>query len=117
MDSPRMGNWADEDFFFLGKWYFWKWIPPEEATGRKKKLFLSRISENGFPRRGNWAEEELNKTNKVRFLKTDSPEGATGRKKSFSKKIPVHEWGRRERWWAHTLGNESYGLDLAFEGI
>ena len=29
-------------------------------------------------------------------------------------KIPVHEWGRRESWWAHTLGNGSYGLDLVF---
>ena len=29
-------------------------------------------------------------------------------------KIPVREWGRRGRWWAHTLGNESYALDLVF---
>ena len=31
-------------------------------------------------------------------------------------KIPVREWGRRERWGVHTLGNESCALDLVFEG-
>ena len=29
-------------------------------------------------------------------------------------KVSVDEWGRGERWWAHTLGNESYALDLVF---
>ena len=32
-------------------------------------------------------------------------------------KISVEEWGRGERWGVHTLGIESYALDLVFEWI
>ncbi len=59
MDSPRRGNWADEEL--LTKVRFLKMDSPRRGNRADEELKKQKeISEKWIPpRRGNWAEEEL----------------------------------------------------------